>query len=227
MSYKEKVQKLAEELQLDESVISTMSSVIEACIAEGIASRETQIAEEIKQAIDEYKDEFEQQVIAEATEAVQEYIDERQEEFNTSPEFQANQQFVNNIVEALQGLGVEHSQHIIGENERIAELESEIANLREQVENQQGLTYLTTALSESNLSVVQREKVMGILAHTQPGSIDEFKSIVDTLINEYKSYSDDGKQQNINENLQTPKPHKQNERLNAVVNSLNKMNSRG
>ena len=218
MSYKEKLKELAEKLNIDEATLAEMGVVVESAIAEGIAQRETEIEQEIRESIAEYKDSYEQKVVQEAIDATKEYIAERQHQFETSEKFRAMEQFVESIQTALSEAGVTNAQQTVEENARIAELEKQLDEMKVQVEESKCANYLTQALSESNLSSLQKDRVLSVLSYTKPNSLQEFKSIVDTIIAE-NAKTPAGP---LQENKGATTPQAPTSRTQSLIESVNK-----
>ena len=185
----EQLKQLAQELQLDEQTVQKMQTIVESAVAETLANREEGYKAEIRDALNEYKEQYEESVAQQVDASIQAYIAERRQEFETSPRYEAMVHLVENIKDAMASLGV-LDEHIIDKNVEVAELKEQVQLLQTQLEEQKCSAYLSQVLQESDLSQFQKERVLTVLSHTKPQSLHEFKSIVDNIVDEYSQTSE-------------------------------------
>ena len=224
MDYKEQIAQLAEKLGVEQSVVTEIGAIVEGAIAAGIQSREQELTEQVEaaareaaQMVAEHRQAMEAEVKAQAEAVARQFVTENRERFVQTEAYDNMCQFVDQIKEAfaVAGIGPDNLDKVTALQEQVAELQHQLKESQDQVDTANASTMLRSMISEAGLSMYQQERVCGLLKHTRPETLDEFRSIVENIISEVKDEDDDDK----DDDKEDKKPGKKDvsERMQAYL----------
>lgn len=194
MNLEDAIKQIADKYQLDESIVKDLGLLFATQLAEAVeaAKQETQV--DVEALVEARVAGFEADQESQLREAIEEFINEDiAQELEDAKRYREMRDLVENLREAFAqyGLSVEQLDERVEQTERMESLLEENEQLRTQLDEQKCSTYLITALNESGLSDMQKDKIMSTLSFTSPKSVSEFKGIVDHLIIEAKKLKEE------------------------------------
>lgn len=200
MDYKEQIAQLAEKLGVEQSVVTEIGAIVEGAIAAGIQSREQELTEQVEaaareaaQMVAEHRQAMEAEVKAQAEAVARQFVVENRERFVQTEAYDNMCQFVDQIKEAfaIAGIGTDNLDKVSALQEQVSELQHQLKESQDQADTATAATMLRSMISEAGLSMYQQERVHGLLKHTRPETLAEFRSIVENIISEVKDEDDD------------------------------------
>lgn len=226
MDYKEQIAQLAEKLGVEQSVVTEIGAIVEGAIAAGIQSREQELTEQVEaaareaaQMVAEHRQAMEAEVKAQAESVARQFVVENRERFVQTEAYDNMCQFVDQIKEAfaVAGIGTDNLDKVSALQEQVAELQHQLKESQDQVDTANASTMLRSMISEAGLSMYQQERVHGLLKHTRPETLAEFRSIVENIIAEVKDEDDDDGDKDDDKEDKKPGKKDVSERMQAYL----------
>ena len=226
MDYKEQIAQLAEKLGVEQSVVTEIGAIVEGAIAAGIQSREQELTEQVEtaareaaQMVAEHRQAMEAEVKAQAEAVARQFVVENRERFVQTEAYDNMCQFVDQIKEAfaIAGIGTDNLDKVAALQEQVADLQHQLQESQDQADTATAATMLRSMISEAGLSMYQQERVHGLLKHTRPETLAEFRSIVENIISEVKDEDDDDDDKDDDKEDKKPGKKDVSERMQAYL----------
>ena len=226
MDYKEQIAQLAEKLGVEQSVVTEIGAIVEGAIAAGIQSREQELTEQVEaaareaaQMVAEHRQAMEAEVKAQAEAVARQFVTENRERFVQTEAYDNMCQFVDQIKEAfaIAGIGTDNLDKVAALQEQVTELQHQLKESQDQADTATAATMLRSMISEAGLSMYQQERVHGLLKHTRPETLAEFRSIVENIISEVKDEDDDDDDKDHDKEAKKPGKKDVSERMQAYL----------